>query len=181
MSIQFKITNSEVIRGVKIVRPSVSEDTRGTIWTSYLEDDLNNILPNNLSFKHDKFSESKRNVLRGIHGDVKTWKLVTSVYGEIYQVAIDCRKDSNTYGKWQSFTINKTKQNLILIPPGVGNAYYVKSKFAVYHYKLAYLESYNDVDNQFTMAWNNNLFNIQWPCDNPILSERDSLNRITNQ
>ena len=179
MSIEFQISNSEVVRGVKIIRPSVSEDTRGTVWTSYLESNLDKLLPDNLSFKHDKFSESKGNVLRGIHGDAKTWKLVTSVFGEIYQVAVDCRKDSKTYGNWESFIINKKCQNLILIPPGVGNAYYVKTEFAVYHYKLAYLDEYNDAEDQFTFPWNDNKFNVDWPCKDPILSERDSLRRAS--
>ena len=179
MSIEFNISNSNIIEGVKVVRPSVSSDTRGTIWTSFLKNELDQLLPKDFIFKHDKFSESKNNVLRGIHGDKKTWKLVTSVYGEIYQVVVDCRKESPSYSKWEAFTINKSQQSMILLPPGVGNAYCVTSEFSVYHYKLAYPGGYNDIENQFTFAWNDKDFNIKWPVSDPILSERDSLDRIS--
>jgi dTDP-4-dehydrorhamnose 3,5-epimerase len=175
MSIEFNITTSNIISDVKIIQPSVSLDKRGTIWTSYLSSEIDKLTPNNIGFIHDKFSESKKNVLRGIHGDEKTWKLVTSVYGEIYQVVVDYRESSPTYLKWDSFTINKENQKLILIPPGVGNAYYVTSDNALYHYKLAYLDEYNDVDSQFTLAWNDDRFGIKWPTNSPILSERDFL------
>jgi dTDP-4-dehydrorhamnose 3,5-epimerase len=173
MSIEFKIKKSERIDGVMIIEPSVSSDSRGTLWTSYR--DIDNILPNSLKFVHDKFSESKKNVLRGIHGDDKTWKLVTSVYGEIYQVVVDNRKSSPTYMQWEKFIINKDHQSLILVPPGVGNAYYVLSEHAVYHYKLSYVGKYNDVNKQFTLRWDDVNLNIDWPIDTPILSSRDSI------
>jgi dTDP-4-dehydrorhamnose 3,5-epimerase len=179
MSFGFKVLDSEKVNGVKIVIPSVAKDTRGTVWTSFLKEELNDLLPDNLSFIHDKFSESQNNVLRGIHGDEKTWKLVTSVYGEIYQVVVDCRKESDTYGNWQDFTISKDQQCSVLIPPGVGNAFYVLSQTAVYHYKLAYRDGYNDIENQFTVSWDDKNYNIKWPTDKPILSERDSIEGIS--
>ena len=128
---------------------------------------------NNLSFRHDKFSYSKKNVLRGIHGDHKTWKLVTCVYGEIFQVVVDCRKNSDTYLKWEKFIIKECEPTLILIPPNMGNAFYVSSDSAVYHYKLAYEGSYVDADEQFSLKWNDPKINIHWPTTTPILSERD--------
>lgn len=174
MSFEFEIIDSKKIEGVKIIKPSVAEDSRGTIWTSFLKEDLDSLLPKDLSFNHDKFSESKRNVLRGIHGDDKTWKLVTSVFGEIYQVVVDCRNKSSTFSNWEAFDIKKGQQISVLVPPGVGNAFYVNSTSAVYHYKLAYLESYNDINEQFTIPWDDPRFDIEWPSIKPILSERDS-------
>ena len=174
MSIEFEIINSKVITGVQILKPSVSNDNRGNIWTSYLKDEIDKLLPDELEFKHDKFSESKHNVLRGIHGDFKTWKLVTCVFGEIFQVVVDLRKDSPTYKKWESFLINKNNQVSILLPPGIGNAYYVSSNVAMYHYKLAYKGEYLDFKDQFTQQWNDESLNIQWPTRSPILSPRDS-------
>ena len=148
-------------------------DHRGYYWTSWREDSIEKI-----KFKHDKFSLSKKNVLRGLHGDNKTWKLVTCVYGEIYQVVVDLRETSPTYMKWEKFIINKNSQSLILIPPGVGNAYYVSSNLAVYHYKLAYSGKYIDSNEQFTYKWNDKILDIDWPTDKPILSSRD---KISNQ
>ena len=154
--------------------PSVSVDARGNIWTSFLKDRVEGLLPDDLFFKHDKFSTSKRNVLRGIHGDTKSWKLVTCVHGEIQQVVVDMRKDSPTYKQWQDFIISKDNQQLILIPPNMGNAYYVNSSEAVYYYKLAYNGDYIDADEQFSVKWNDNTIGINWMSDNPILSNRDA-------
>ena len=173
MSIEFDIQQSTEITGVYIFKPSISEDSRGNIWTSFLKDEVEELLPDDLYFKHDKFSTSKHNVLRGIHGDTKSWKLVTCVFGEIQQVVVDMRKNSPTYKQWQSFTINKNNQQLILIPPNMGNAYYVKSSEAVYHYKLAYEGNYIDADEQFSVSWNDDSIGIKWLSNNPILSNRD--------
>lgn len=169
----FKIEQSKVIKGVYIFIPSLGEDERGFIYTSYYKDNFIKFLPKNLSFKHDKFSSSKKNVLRGIHGDTKSWKLVTCVYGEIYQVVVDCRKDSPTYKKWEAFTINSQKPKLILIPPSMGNSFFVKSELAIYHYKLAYPGEYLDAEDQFSIKWNDPSIGVDWPIKNPILSNRD--------
>jgi dTDP-4-dehydrorhamnose 3,5-epimerase len=175
MTFDFNIEESTILKGVMIIKPSVSSDRRGTIWTSFLKDEIDKLLPSGLYFKHDKFSESVYNVLRGIHGDNKSWKLVTCVYGEIHQVVVDYRKDSPTYLQWEKFIINKDNQQLILIPPNMGNSYYVSSENAVYHYKLAYDGDYIDADEQFTLEWNDSKVNIEWPTDNPILSDRDMM------
>ena len=174
MNIEFDIQESTEISGVYILTPSISEDSRGNIWTSFLKDEVEKLLPSDLYFKHDKFSTSRHNVLRGIHGDTKSWKLVTCVYGEIQQVVVDCRKDSPTYKQWQDFIINQDNQRLILIPPNMGNAYYVNSENAVYHYKLAYNGDYIDTDEQFSLSWNDYSIGINWLSDNPFLSNRDA-------
>ena len=107
MNINFEIEKSKIINGVWIIKPSISRDSRGNIWTSFLKDEVEKLLPDGLYFKHDKFSESRHNVLRGIHGDRKTWKLVTCVFGEIQQVVVDLRESSSTFMKWEKFVINK--------------------------------------------------------------------------
>ena len=174
MGINFTITESKVIKGVWVIKPSVAKDNRGNIWTSFLKDEIENLLPDELYFKHDKFSQSKKNVLRGIHGDKKSWKLVTCVYGSIQQVVVDCRKESDTYLLYEAFNINENNQVSVLISPRLGNAYYVKSDKAVYHYKLAYEGEYIDADEQFSYKWNDPIFNIKWPTNKPILSTRDT-------
>ena len=174
MSIDFEITQSGVLDGVKIITPSVFEESRGNIWTSFLASELDGLLPDDLAFHHDKFSQSRHNVLRGIHGDHKSWKLVTCVYGEIHQVVVDMREGSPSYLQYERFVINRENQKMILVPPGMGNAYYVSSEAAVYHYKLAYQGGYIDADEQFTVAWNDPRLNIDWPVQDPILSARDA-------
>lgn len=173
MSFKFDIQKSQILNSIYIIKSSIAKDNRGNIWTSFLKDKIDRLLPNNLTFKHDKFSQSKKKVLRGIHGDEKSWKLVTCVYGDIFQVVVDCKEESTTYKKYESFIINEKNQMSILIPPGFGNAYYVISDKAVYHYKLAYEGEYIDADEQFSYKWNDPIFNIKWPTESPILSDRD--------
>ena len=173
MTIDFAIEKSEYISGIRIITPSVYDESRGSIWTSYNSSQIGTLLPDGMIFKHDKFSSSKNNVLRGIHGDRKSWKLVSCVYGEIQQVVVDLRKDSSTFLKHESFNLGNNDHRMVLIPPGLGNAFYVKSETATYHYKLAYDGDYADTDEQFTVAWNDPRINIDWPTSDPILSERD--------
>jgi len=173
VSIDFTVELSEKISDLKIVNPSSYVENRGEIWTSYSTSQIGTLLPDGLSFKHDKFSISKYNVLRGIHGDHKSWKLVSCVAGEILQVVVDMREDSSTYLQHQCFELGSNNHRMVLIPPGLGNAFFVKSEFATYHYKLAYRGDYVDAGDQFTVAWDDPRINIDWPSNEPILSERD--------
>ncbi|MBZ7932080.1 dTDP-4-dehydrorhamnose 3,5-epimerase family protein [Campylobacter sp. RM12910] len=174
MAIEFDIQESKILKGVYIITPNNFKDLRGEIWSVFEEDKLNKLLPDGLKFVLDKFTLSKYNVLRGIHGDHKSWKLVTCVYGEVHQVVVDCRKDSPTYLKWEKFIINENNRKLILIPPYFGNAQYVSSKCdALYFYKWAYEGEYVDAKDQFTFAWNDERIGIVWPTNTPILSNRD--------
>ena len=157
------------IQGVKIINYDRFIDLRGSIWTTYLENKIKNI-----KFNHDKFSVSHKDVIRGIHYDNKTFKLVTAVYGAIDQVVVDMRKDSDTYKASMIFNIDDNKRFSILIPPMVGNGFRVKSDVAVYHYKLSYFGKYLDADKQYTIKWDDPTIGINWKCENPILSNRDS-------
>ena len=174
----FEIIKSKVFDEVLIIKPSIFEDLRGNIFTSYNKEIYeNDILPKYLDFKHDKFAESKKNVLRGLHGDNKTWKLVSCVYGEILEVVVDMRENSPTYLKWESYNLEANNYKQVLIPPGFVNGYYVKTDKAVFHYKLAYDGEYIDADKQITVAWNDERIGINWPCNNPILQERDIIKK----
>lgn len=173
MAIDFSIKSSKRINDIKIIVPSLHREKRGLIWSSYLNKKFEGLLPNDISFVHDKFSISKKNVLRGIHGDDKTWKLVSCVSGNILQVVVDMRKSSKTFLKWESYELDALDQKMILLPPGFGNAFLVKSDEATYYYKLAYHGGYADAEDQFTIKWNDPRLKINWPISNPILSDRD--------
>jgi len=164
---------SKIIPEVLTMTPSVNTDIRGTIFTTYNKESYQKIIPERLDFIHDKFAESKKNVLRGLHGDSKTWKLISCISGEIFQVVVDNRPNSKTYLKWDSWVLNDKNKLQILVPPGFLNGYYVKSKEAIFHYKLAYTGEYFDVNNQTVVKWNDPRIGINWPCTNPILQERD--------
>jgi dTDP-4-dehydrorhamnose 3,5-epimerase len=143
------------------------------LWSSFIYKDLQSFLPKGIKFHHDKFSLSKKNVIRGIHGDSKTWKIVTCISGEINQVVVDLRKGSKTYLKYFKINLNENNKKLLIIPPKMGNAFSVLSSNAIYHYKLAYRGEYYDVNQQFSLKWNDERIGIKWQVKNPILSVRD--------
>lgn len=167
------INRSEVLSEILVFKPSIFWDLRGNIYTSFNIENYKPHLPGKIEFVHDKFAQSKFNVLRGLHGDHKTWKLVSCVWGEIYEVLVDMRKDSPNYRKWDAYELSADNYRQILIPPGFVNGYYVKSPHAVFHYKLAYTGDYIDAGDQMTYSWDDPELNIDWPCTEPILQERD--------
>ncbi|MGA3013083.1 MAG: dTDP-4-dehydrorhamnose 3,5-epimerase family protein [Bacteroidales bacterium] len=169
----FIIEKSRILPDIIIIKPAISWDIRGNIFTSYNQDFYDDALPKKLIFKHDKFAQSRFNVLRGLHGDHKTWKLVSCVFGELFEVVVDVQPNSLTYQKWDAFILSSTKYQQILIPPGYVNGYYVQSDCAVFHYKLAYDGEYIDANEQMTFRWDDPQFNIAWPCKEPVLQERD--------
>ena len=162
-----KIENT-AIEDLKIVKPESHEDFRGTNFESYNKKYYD--VGFDVDFVVDSISTSRKHVLRGIHGDYKTTKLVSCLYGTIYMIVLDLRQDSKTYGMWQSFTLSDRNKHQLLIPPGCGNAHLVMSDECVFSYKL---NQYYDRESQFTIKWNDPMYAIPWPIKNPILSERD--------
>jgi dTDP-4-dehydrorhamnose 3,5-epimerase len=169
----FEVEVSKVIPDVLVIKPAMNWDLRGNIYTSYAKDIYREMLGMPLDFIHDKFALSKANVLRGLHGDSKTWKLVSCVHGKLYEVVVDMRQESPTYRKWDSFLLDSEHYTQVLIPPRFVNGYYVLSPDAVFHYKLAYIGEYIDAGEQLTIAWNDPDLAIKWPCSEPILQARD--------
>lgn len=157
------------IEGVKIFEPDVFTDYRGDLFTTWKKGEFFY----DIEFNHDKISTSRKNVLRGIHGDHKSWKMITCLYGEVYFVVVDNRKESKTYKQWDSMILDDKRRKMVLMPPMIGNAFLVLSEQSVFSYKWSYEGSYPDVDTQFTLKWNDPTLNIDWPIDNPILQERD--------
>lgn len=173
MAMDFSVRESSLIKDLYIIDVNSFDDERGSIWTIYNSDIVHDLGLPRLDFKLDKFTISHKNVLRGIHGDDKTWKLVTCAFGEILQVVVDCRKYSPSYLKYEKFLINKDNRKVILIPPSCGNGVHVRSDEALYYYKQAFDGEYTDADGQFTFAWNDPRIGIEWGVSNPVLSARD--------
>jgi len=174
----FHFYNGSVLPQVKIVQPSIYHEYRGMITTTYHSDFYDKLLPANdrnegLKFNHVRYSKSKQNVLRGLHYDDKTWKLISCPHGKLYLVVLDLREKQPNYGKWESFIIGPETGTQVLIPPMFANGHYVMEDNSIFQYKLAYPGEYYDDDKQGTVFWNDKRFNIDWPTDNPILSKRD--------
>ena len=111
-----------------------------------------------------------KNVLRGIHGDTETWKLISCPHGKFYLVVVNCDETSNSFGEWESFVLSDKNKKQVLIPPMFGNGHLILSDVAVFCYKQS---TYYDPSKQFSYCWNDSKFNIWWPIKNPILSRRD--------
>lgn len=152
---------------VTIYSPDSFEDFRGELYTLYKQEDFS------LSFNHDKVSISRKNVLRGLHGDSKSWKLITCLAGEVYLVVVDYRRSSPNYLKWDSIVLTHKNRKSVLVPPMFANGHLVLSKEATFFYKWSYPGDYPDVKDQFTLKWDNPNLGIHWPISNPILSKRD--------
>ena len=122
-------------------------------------------------FVEDDYSLTKKNVLKGIHGNSGTWKLMTCIQGKIFFVVVDCDSTSKTFGTWESFEFDGANPVSIVLPPLYGNGYVVQSDKAMIHYKQS--TTYNP-KGQFTYRWDDPKFAIPWPVKNPILTERDA-------
>jgi len=172
MAFPASFQKAKTIEDLVVISPDVFKENRGAIWTSYEQTEYEATL--GLTFNHDKFSISKKNVLRGIHGDAKTWKLISCPLGDITVVLADMREESPFYLKHEMFRLHEENRIQILVPPMIGNSFYVHSETAVYFYKLSYQGAYADFGDQFTIAWNDSRLGIEWPCEAPILSDRDA-------
>ena len=167
-----KVTSSVVLPEVKLLQPKPFHDYRGEMWT-FWEDEYDLLPPKN-KFKISKFTRSRKNVLRGLHGDEETWKHVSCVWGEIYLVVVDNRPHSVNYLKWDSFTITDRNHLSVLIPPGFVNGHICLSEECLFHYSQSYPSNYVDVERQDVLKWNDVRLDIDWPTGvKPILSERD--------
>jgi dTDP-4-dehydrorhamnose 3,5-epimerase len=161
--------------GVLLVKPESSAggevftDARGTFLEIYNEEKYrgHEIA---VKFVEDDISISKKNVLRGMHGDDRTWKLITCLQGKLFFVAVNCDEKSGSFGKWESFDLNEENHFQLLIPPMYGSGYVALSDQIIVRYKQS--EHYRP-GGQFSYKWNDPRFNIPWPVKDPILSPRD--------
>ena len=162
------IENTE-LEGVMKIIPTTFKDHRGSYTEIYNKDFMieNKI---DMDFVQDDISVSHKNVLRGIHGDLKTQKLVSCLYGEFQLIVVNNNSESKQFKKWQSFEVSFENKVQILIPPMFGNGHLVLSEFAIFHYKQ---NTQYDRDSQFTIKWNDPTYKFKWYNNDPILSTRD--------
>jgi dTDP-4-dehydrorhamnose 3,5-epimerase len=154
---------------VKKITPSVFIDHRGYYEETYNKQFFlsKNI---NIDFLQDDISVSKKNVLRGIHGDEKTWKLISCFYGSFQLIVVNNDRTSKEYMKWESFILSSENRCQILVPPRFGNGHLVLSDLAIFHYKQ---NTQYDRNSQFTIKWNDPIYKFKWNVNDPILSTRD--------
>lgn len=155
---------------VRLIKPqTVFEDFRGTYIEIYNEK-LFVESGIKVKFIQDDISVSSKHVLRGIHGDQETWKLISCLYGKFYLVIVNWDETSPQFGAWESFVLSDQNRLQVLVPPKFGNGHLVLSEQAIFHYKQS--TQYNRAG-QFTLLWNDPKLNIWWPVKTPIVSRRD--------
>lgn len=155
--------------GVLLIKPDIHEDFRG----AYVETFNKKLYAERgikVDFVCDDLSTSSRGVLRGIHGDNKTYKLISCGYGRFYFVVLNCDETSAQYGQWESFVLTDVNRHQVLVPPKFGNGHLALSDKIVFCYKQS---EYYDPKSQFSIRFDDPKFNIWWPIKNPILSRRD--------
>ncbi len=158
------------LEGVYLIKLSAHEDSRGNFYETYNEKEYQDA-GLAVKFIQDDVSKSIKGVLKGMHGDSVTYKLVQCVSGSVYAVILNCDESSTDFGKWQSFILSDLNKYQLYIPPMYGNGYFVLSDVAVYTYKQS---TYYGEYRQFTYKWNDERFKIKWPDDATIISERDT-------
>ena len=166
------IIQETALPGVLIIEPKVFRDDRGFFLEAFNEQRFAaSGLPT--TFRQDNHSRSLRNVLRGLHYQLRRpqGKLLTVVSGVVFDVAVDIRRGSPHFGQWFGATLSADKPQYIWIPPGFAHGFCVLSEAADFLYKCTELYVPED---EAGIAWNDPTLRIHWPIEKPLLSPKDS-------
>ncbi|GKV82495.1 dTDP-4-dehydrorhamnose 3,5-epimerase [Pectobacterium carotovorum subsp. carotovorum] len=165
------------IHGAKIVQPKVFGDARGFFLETFEKRRYQEMLDIDLDFVQDNHSRSTKSVLRGLHFQKTNpqGKLVRVVRGEVFDVAVDIRQDSPTYGKWHGVTLSEENKTQFWLPPGLAHGFVVLSDIADFEYKCT---DYYDPSDEGCLLWNDPDLSIEWPISTPQLSEKDKLGKL---
>jgi dTDP-4-dehydrorhamnose 3,5-epimerase len=166
-----KISHTK-LKGCVIIEPHVFGDERGFFLETFQAVRYEQEAGIDLPFFQDNHSRSARGVLRGLHFQ-KTkpqGKLVRVVRGEVYDVAVDIRKGSATFGEWEGIILSEDNKKQVWVPPGFAHGFIVLSETADFEYKCT---DYYDPNDEGCILWNDPDLGIPWPVANPVLSTKD--------
>ena len=168
------------IDDVKLIRPRIFEDERGYVFEAFQQQRYQNLLQIDLHFVQDNCVRSANNVLRGLHFQTHQpqGKLIRVSEGAIFDVAVDIRPDSNTFGQWFGTILSAQNQLQMWIPPGLAHGFLTLSPTALCEYKLT---DYYQPDFEQCLIWNDPTLEIEWPTNEPLLSSKDRLGKTLNE
>lgn len=168
------------IAGVKIIEPKVFGDERGFFLETFQQNRYREILGTDEDFVQDNHSRSSKGVLRGLHFQRVNpqGKLVRVVRGEVFDVAVDTRPHSPTFGQWVGVTLSEENKTQFWIPPGLAHGFVVLSEFADFEYKCT---NYYDPSSEGCLLWNDPTVGIEWPITDPLLSEKDQQGKLLSE
>lgn len=168
-----KIINTS-LKEVKIICPTIYEDSRGLFFESFNTKLFDKLIQKNTKFVQDNHSTSEFNVLRGLHYQLEPFeqgKLVRVIKGEIFDVAVDIRKNSKNFKKWVGVSLSCENKKQLWVPRGFAHGFLVLSEKAEVLYKT---DNYYDKNSERSIIWNDLDLNIDWPLKkSPYLSEKD--------
>lgn len=161
------------LEGCLVIEPNIFSDERGFFYEIFQHKRYAEMLKIRDTFVQDNFSRSKKDVLRGLHFQISNpqGKLVRVVSGEVFDVAVDIRTNSKTYGKHHSVILSEKNKKQFWIPPGFAHGFLVLSEWADFEYKCT---NYYDPFDEGCILWNDPKLKINWPTKDPILSKKDS-------
>ena len=160
-----------------LIEPQVFNDDRGFFFESFNQKDFETVVKRKINFVQDNHSKSSQGVLRGLHYQTapqEQAKLVRVIQGEVWDVAVDVRHNSSTYGQWVGEIITEKNKKQFWIPEGFAHGFYVLSETAELVYKV---NQFYSKEHEKTIHWKNNSFNIDWPIKNNrvLLSQKDDV------
>jgi dTDP-4-dehydrorhamnose 3,5-epimerase len=163
------------LRDVLVLEPRCFVDERGFFYESFNENDFSKVLGKKTTFVQDNHSLSKRGVLRGLHYQIQQTqgKLVRVVAGSVFDVAVDLRQKSSTFGKWMGVELSAANKKQLWIPEGFAHGFLVLSEEAEFLYKTT---DYWHAASEQTILWNDSELNVDWPDigAEPILNPKDA-------
>ena len=160
------------IEGILIIEPKTFEDNRGFFMETYHQKRFN-AFGINTTFVQDNLSYSLKNTLRGLHFQIKhpQAKLIQVISGEIFDVAVDLRPGSATFGKWIGIHLSDENKRQLFIPKGFAHGFCVLSEFALFYYKCS---DFYAPEDEGGVIWSDPDIGIEWPVENPIISKKDN-------
>lgn len=155
-----------------LIKPKIFGDSRGWFFESWNKERYTDV-GIGMPFVQDNISYSTKNVIRGLHYQkpFTQGKLVFVLEGTVWDVAVDLRKKSPTFGKWQGFTLTGEGKEQLYVPPGFAHGFCVLSDTALFQYKCT--DKYSP-ESERGIIWNDKTLNICWPVNNPIISDKDT-------
>ena len=164
------------IPDVKIIEPTVFGDERGFFMETWQQQQFEELVTGKpIQFVQDNHSKSKKGILRGLHFQTKNTqgKLVRVVSGEVFDVAVDIRKDSSTFGQWVGIYLSAENKRQLWVPEGFAHGFYVTSDEAEFVYKCT---NYYDPNSEVSIKWDDEVIGIKWPLfGEPLLSGKDKV------
>jgi len=174
MNIAMKVTETR-LPGVKIIDPLVFSDSRGCFLESFNQQRFGQLVQRDVTFVQDNHSVSTKGVIRGLHYQISPFsqgKLVRVVSGAVFDVAVDIRPDSKSFGKWVGVDLTGDNNRQLWIPEGYAHGFQVISESAVFLYKTT---NFYSPEHERCIRWDDPTLSIDWPIkDKPLVSDKDA-------